>query len=211
MASIQTILVESIGIGFAIAAPVGPIGILCIRRTLDRGLRHGLVSGLGAATADAFYGIIIAFGLTALSAFLLNLGNVLNAVGGLFLLYIGIISIRAIPDFSSHNEQKTKSTKTLLGDYFSTLALTITNPLTILAFLGIFAGIGQSTSTNPANSFVIVLGIFIGSGLWWLLLSSSVNLLRNKVTDRHMIWINRISGTIIILFALRILLSIFTN
>ncbi|MEM7343968.1 MAG: LysE family transporter [Chloroflexota bacterium] len=201
------LLIESISIGFAIAAPVGPIGILCIRRTLERGLPHGLISGLGAATADAVYGSIIAFGLTALSTFLLNSGSVLNIVGGLFLLYIGINTLRASVDLTATTEE-TISTNTLFKAYTSTFVLTITNPLTILTFVGIFAGLGELTSGGSLNAIVIVLGVFLGSTLWWLLLSGSVNLFRSRVTAGAMGWVNRFSGIIITLFALRILLDI---
>jgi threonine/homoserine/homoserine lactone efflux protein len=198
------LLIESIIIGLTIAAPVGPIGILCIRRTLVRGFLHGFISGLGAATADALYGSIIAFGLTALSSYLLNASLGLNIVGGLFLLYLGITTMRTPP---TSGTSQTPASSTLLKDYLSTFALTVTNPMTILAFIGIFAGLGQSTNTNAHNPFIIVAGVFLGSALWWLLLNSSANLLRHRMTEDIMLWVNRISGLVITLFALNILLK----
>lgn len=198
------LLIESIIIGLTIAAPVGPIGILCIRRTLVRGFLHGFVSGLGAATADALYGSIIAFGLTALSSYLLDASLGLNIIGGLFLLYLGITTIRTPP---TSTPSQTPASSTLLKDYLSTFALTVTNPMTILAFIGIFAGLGQATNTDTNNPFIIVAGVFLGSALWWLLLNSSANLFRQRMTENIMLWVNRISGLVITLFAINILLK----
>ncbi len=199
---------ETVAIGFAIAAPVGPIGILCIRRTLAGGIWHGIASGLGAATADGCYGSIIAFGLTALSTMLLDAGSILNVVGGLFLLYIGIKTMLT-PVETDASDTTGISSNSLLVDYGSTFALTITNPLTILAFIGIFAGLGETAAGQSTAPLIIVLGVFTGSTLWWLLLSSGVSLLRSRITPGMMLWVNRVSGVVISLFALRILLGLF--
>lgn len=206
-------LLESAVMGFAIAAPVGPIGVLCIRRTLANGIPHGVASGLGAATADAFYGSLIAFGLSAITALLLDLGILLNLVGGAFLLYLGVTTIRSTismsdSDESSKNNEEASSKKGLFYSYLSTLALTITNPMTILVFLGIFAGFGDTVLNAGANSSLIVLGVFLGSAAWWLLLSFGMGLLRTKVTPARLVWINRFSGLLICGFALRILLDV---
>ena len=138
------ILLKSAVIGLAIAAPVGPIGVLCIRRTLAYGMPYGFVSGLGAATADAFYGSIIAFGLTAISAFLLDLGTALNWIGGAFLLYLGITTLRAAGNAAAdmNDTHITPIAETsLIASYGSTLFLTITNPLTISCLYGNFCRI----------------------------------------------------------------------
>lgn len=202
-----SLFISSMIIGLSIAAPVGPIGVLCIRRTLVEGRFIGFVSGLGAATADAAYGLIAAFGLTAFTSILVDSAEVLRIVGGLFMLYLGYRTLTSTPpeNATSHETHRRGG---WLGAYLSIFALTITNPMTILAFLSIFAGLSGSNTTarTPMSSVVMVVGIFAGSALWWLVLSGGVSLLRERMTPWHMLWINRISGAIIVLFALRILL-----
>jgi threonine/homoserine/homoserine lactone efflux protein len=202
-----SLFISSMIIGLSIAAPVGPIGVLCIRRTLVEGRFIGFVSGLGAATADATYGLIAALGLTAFTSILVDSAGVLRVVGGLFMLYLGYRTLTSTPAEKAKPED-TKRRGGWLGAYLSIFALTITNPMTILSFLSIFAGLSGSATAarTPATSFVMVLGIFAGSAVWWLVLSGGVSLLRERMTPWHMLWINRISGAIIVLFALRILL-----
>lgn len=199
--------IQSFIIGLAIAAPVGPIGVLCIQRTLAQGTLHGFVSGMGAATADALYGCMIAFGLAALSGFLLGISDVLSIAGGFFLIYLGVRTLffSAAPDVTSHH---IKTYHGLLHDYLTTLMLTLANPLTMLAFIGIFAGIGRDMTASDASvTWLIVSGVFLGSAAWWLTLSGSVGLLRTRIRPHLLIWVNRLSGGVIILFAVRILLT----
>ena len=198
-------LLKGLFIGFSIAAPVGPIGLLCIRRTLAEGRTSGLVSGLGAATADAIYGCIAGFGLTFISTLLISQQVWFRVVGGLFLLYLGLKT------FLSGPAGKMASAKVngLMGTYASTFFLTLTNPMTILSFAAIFAGLGvASTSGNYLSAGVLVLGVFSGSALWWLLLSSGVALFQAKFNLRELKWVNRISGILIMLFSLYVLLGI---
>ncbi|CBN54721.1 MULTISPECIES: LysE family translocator [Kamptonema] len=191
-------------VGFSIAAPVGPIGVLCIRRTLAQGLAVGLISGLGAATADGLYGSIAGFGLTFISGFLVSQQVWLRIIGGIFLCYLGITTFLAKPAQSAAEA----TGKGLIGAYASTFFLTATNPLTILSFAAIFAGLGvASAGSNYLDSGILVLGVFLGSALWWLLLSTGVSILRKKFDDRSLIWINRISGLIIIVFGIIALLG----
>jgi threonine/homoserine/homoserine lactone efflux protein len=191
------IWVRGLIIGFSIAAPVGPIGVLCIRRTLAEGRLSGLVSGLGAATADAIYGIIAGFGLTFISGVLVAQQRWLSLFGGIFLCYLGIRTFLSPP---SENAVKVES-KGLLRNYFSIFILTLTNPMTILSFAAIFAGLGLANSGGDYTSAVLlVLGVFSGSALWWLLLSFGVSLFRERVTPLWMLWINRISGVIVLTF-----------
>jgi len=187
-------------IGFSIAAPVGPIGVLCIRRTLADGRLAGLVSGLGAATADAFYGSLAGFGLTLISNFLVSQQRWLRLVGGLFLLYLGIKTFLSAP--ASNPGQVIKmSSRGLWGAYLSTLLLTLTNPLTILSFAAIFAGLGLvETGGDMLSAGTLVLGVFCGSASWWLLLSGGVSLLRKRVTPAMLRWVNRIAGVVILGF-----------
>jgi threonine/homoserine/homoserine lactone efflux protein len=186
-------------IGFSIAAPVGPIGILCIRRTLSDGRSLGLVSGLGAATADALYGCVAGFGLTFISGLLIDQQMWLRLFGGLFLCYLGVKTL-----FSKPAEQAAKiGGSGLLGAYASTFLLTVTNPLTILSFAAIFAGLGlANTSGNYASAMMLVLGVFLGSASWWLLLSGGVGLFRDRFNTQGLLWVNRISGVIITIFGM---------
>jgi threonine/homoserine/homoserine lactone efflux protein len=187
-------------IGFSIAAPVGPIGVLCIRRTLAEGRLTGLVSGLGAATADAFYGSLAGFGLTLVSSFLVEQSGWLRPAGGVFLLYLGLRTFLAKPAGESAS-LKASNHSGLWGAYLSTLLLTLTNPLTILSFTAIFAGLGLGeTGGDPLSAGLLVLGVFCGSAAWWLLLSGGVSLLRTRLTPRSLIWINRVAGIIILGF-----------
>lgn len=199
-------LLKGIIIGFSIAAPVGPIGVLCIRRTLSSGRISGFVSGLGAATADAFYGSVAGFGLTFISSFLIHQQNWLRLIGGLFLSYLGLKIILEKP---SEREISTLGGN-LLADYASTLFLTLTNPLTILSFAAIFVGlgIGPATQGDYLSASVLVAGVFMGSTIWWLILCSITYSLRGNLNLARMRWVNRISGIVILVFGVVALLSL---
>jgi len=195
---------KGILLGLSIAAPVGPIGLLCIRRTLANGMLNGFMSGLGAATADAVYGCIAAFGVTVISGFLLEQQFYLRLFGGAFLLYLGFTTYQAIPSVTVG----TAENKGLIGAYGSAFVLTMTNPMTILSFAAIFAGLGVGTTGGDHMlAALLVLGIFIGSLLWWLFLSGAVSLLRSAFDQSRMIWINRLSGACIAGFGIWSLLN----
>ena len=197
-------LLRGLAIGFSIAAPVGPIGVLCIRRTLAAGRASGLVSGLGAATADAIFGCIAGFGLTFISNFLVSQQVWLRLIGGVFLCYLGLKTLLAKPV----EQAALAKGNGLVGSYASTFFLTLTNPMTIISFAAIFAGLGlASTSEKYVSAGVLVLGVFIGSALWWLILSGGVGVFRDKFNPQGLQWVNRISGAIITGFGLFALLS----
>lgn len=199
------ILLRGLVLGFSIAAPVGPIGVLCIRRTLAQGRLVGLVSGLGAATADTAYGLVAAFGLTAVSSLLVSQTVWLRVVGGLFLLYLGARTFLARPG----ERAAAVEGRGLLGAYASTLALTLTNPMTILSFVAIFAGLGLGeTAGDYGAAALLVLGVFLGSALWWLLLSGGVSLLAGRLTPARLVWVNRLSGLVILAFGIVTLVSL---
>lgn len=191
-------------IGFSIAAPVGPIGVLCIRRTLTQGQLAGFLSGLGAASADMVYGAIAAFGMTAMQDLLIGQADWLRIVGGVFLLYLGVKTF-----FSKPTEESSEVRRGgLFTAYLTTFFLTITNPITILSFLAIFAGLRLSEiAGNYFSASIMVLGVFVGSAIWWLTLSSGVSLLRDKFTPALLIWVNRLAGVIIFVFGVLALLS----
>lgn len=192
-------------LGLSIAAPVGPIGVLCIRRTLARGRVYGFVSGMGAATADGIYGAIAGFGLTAVSNLLVGQRVWFGLVGGVFLCYLGLRTFLVRPDAQA---PELGAEGNLLSAYASTFVLTLTNPMTILSFAAIFAGLGVGNEGESLLAAgVLVLGVFSGSALWWLALSGGVSLFRGRVGPQGLRWVNRISGAIITGFGLMALLS----
>lgn len=186
---------KGIVIGLIVAAPLGPVGLLCVRRTLAHGRVSGQLSGLGAATAHGFYGLIVGFGLTSISSFLLKSQVIIGIIGGLFLCYLGVKTFYARP--ASHTAIPHGSKR--LQNYFSTLGLAITNPLTILTFIGIFAGFSVQ-SEHLIDPLLLVAGIFLGSALWWLCLTFLVGLFRHRMTPRSMLIMNRASGIFIFCF-----------
>jgi threonine/homoserine/homoserine lactone efflux protein len=198
-------LVKGAMIGFAIAAPVGPIGVLCIRRTLAEGRAAGLVSGLGAATADATYAVIAGFGLTSISTFLVGQQQALRGLGGLFLLYLGVRYFLQRPAEGAAEAEP----RGLLGGFAATFALTLANPLTILSFAAIFAGLGiASAGGDYLAAAMLVLGVFAGSALWWLVLSTGVSASRSRFTPSHLRWSNWIAGGVIFGFGAAALVSL---
>ena len=184
-------------IGLAIAAPVGPIGVLCIRRTLADGRLTGFVSGLGAATADLCYGLIAVLGLTALADLLVGVSFWSRLIGGLFLCYLGVRTLLTRPA-----EQPTSvNGRGLLGAYLSTLFLTLTSPATIIAFTAIFAGLGAgSVADSYLEGVLLASGVSVGSALWWFFLSSTTSMLRSRITPELLRWVNVIAGLIILGF-----------
>jgi threonine/homoserine/homoserine lactone efflux protein len=198
--------VKGCAIGLSIAAPVGPIAVLCIRRSLADGPRIGFLTGLGAATADAIYGAVAAFGLTAISGFLTAHQLALRIIGGLFLAYLGIKTLSTKP------ADKPASAPAYTNAFASTLLLTLTNPMTILSFMVIFAAVGVGgESVNYWRATLMTLGVFVGSAAWWLFLSNIVAVFRSRITLAWMQQVNRVSGVIILLFAIAILSKLRAN
>jgi threonine/homoserine/homoserine lactone efflux protein len=191
-----TFLVRGLVIGFTIAAAVGPISLLTIRRTIAHGRVYGLASGLGVASADASYGAVAAFGLTAATSVLVGARSVLAFVGGVFLVWLAIRTIRARPATSAAEPDERPG---LPAAYLSIYGLTMTNPMTILSFAGIFAGLGLA-GRGPAEASLLTLGVFLGSSLWWIGLTAAVAKLRSRLTPAVLAWINRISGVVLLGF-----------
>ena len=192
-------------VGFSIAAPVGPIGLLCIQRSLTRGRGAGLVSGLGAATADAMYGSVAGFGVSFVSTFLVSQQSWIRLVGGAFLIYLGAKIWRSKP----RDAGTVEADHGLLGDYASTLALTLSNPLTIISFAAIFSGLGLAGAGGDyVAAAALVSGVFSGSTLWWVILSTAVSSFRKRLEQGAMRWVDRVSGTVILAFGSVAILSI---
>jgi threonine/homoserine/homoserine lactone efflux protein len=204
----MSLLLKGIAIGFAVAAPVGPIGLLCIRRTLWGGRLAGFTAGLGAALADTVFGFIAAFGLTLVWDFLMANSQWFALGGGIFLIYIGIAEWRTRS--SDPTLTAPPSAAGLVRGFVSTFFLTLANPLTILSFAAIFAGLGieghrvTADGVNPDYAAVaeLICGVFLGSAGWWLLLAGGVDVIRHRLNGAMLLWLNRISGTALLAFGL---------
>src|ERR1017187_5022165 len=189
--------------GLIIAAPVGPVNVFCIPRTLEKGWRWGMLSGLGAALADTVYGAIAGFGIILVIQFLIGEEFWIRLIGGVLLMGIGVVyycktpgSLEAGGDYSANS------------DFISALLLTVTNPTTVLSFLAVLATLGLGKHRPLWQTSLLVAGIFCGSMTWWTILVGAVNLLRGRVTDRTMRWMNRVAGIAIGAFGLvNVLLS----
>jgi threonine/homoserine/homoserine lactone efflux protein len=202
---IPAFFLQGLAVGFSIAAPVGPIGLLCIQRSLAGGRISGLISGLGAATADAVYGSIAAFGIASVSIFLVDQQTWIRLVGGLFLIFLGMRIYRKAPSDSAMPAENGN----LFGDYASTFVLTLSNPLTVISFAAIFAGLGLAGAGGDyAAAVAVVSGVFSGSALWWVILSVGVGSFRARLRSGGMRWVNRVSGAVLVTFGLVALLSL---
>jgi threonine/homoserine/homoserine lactone efflux protein len=188
-------------IGFAIAAPVGPIGILCIQRSIHEGFKIGLMTGLGAAFADGVYGVIAGFGLTSISSYLLSHQFWVRLLGGVFLLYLGLKLLFKKPLKKLNTFKKERSS---LHAFNTTFLLTLTNPTTIFAFLAVFAGLGIGTvNLFFGDSLILIVGILFGSAAWWFLLTTSVvYVFHHRLSDEMLQSINKISGIVIFIFGI---------
>lgn len=192
------LFIKSLFLGLAIAAPLGPIGALCINRTLERGFAAGVAGGLGTALADGVYAALAAFGFAAFSNTLDMMDTPLRLVGGAFMLWLGWKSMTPKPPRLAAKV----TSRDLLGTTAATFVLTITNPMTILSFTAIFAGLGLASGTDGTGAVQVVAGVLIGSMLWWCILSGGVALARKRLPDAFAIWVSRMSGIMLIGFGL---------
>jgi threonine/homoserine/homoserine lactone efflux protein len=192
-------LLRGLAVGFSLAAPVGPIGILCIRRTLAQGSKRGLFVGLGAATADMMYGIVAAFGVTLISNFITDNLNAIRLVGGVILLILGYRTFRSHPATDTKENESNGHTRAFLSVFF----LTLSNPMTLIAFAAVFAGIGLERIVGDySQAGFLVAGIFLGSFSWFSLLTTLVHFFREKISTAGIVIVNKIAGTLLILFGL---------
>jgi threonine/homoserine/homoserine lactone efflux protein len=189
-------LARGLAVGFTVAAAVGPISVLTIRRTIAHGRVYGLVSGIGVALADASYAGIAAFGLTAVTSVLVGARVAFGLIGGVFLIWLAIRTIRARPASSAVIADDRPG---LPAAFLSIYGLTMTNPMTILSFAGIFAGLGLA-GQGGTEAALLTIGVFLGSSLWWILLTAVIGRFRDRVTPRVFRWINWISGVSLLAF-----------
>lgn len=194
------LLLKGLIVGFAMAAPVGPIGVLCIRRSLHDGFKMGFVTGCGAAVADGIYGAVAAFGLTFVAHILLTYQHWIRWGGGIVLVLLGIKTLCTAP---IRDTAILAPKKNVMRVFLTTFLLTLTNPMTLFSFLAVFAGVGIGSAHNTyAETALLVIAITVGSLSWFLLLSASLSWIRHKIEYSTLKWINRGSGAIIIAFGL---------
>lgn len=186
-------------IGFMIAVPVGPIDLLCIRKTLLWGRRSGFITGMGAACADGLYGASAAFGLITLTSLLLSYEQLLQFIGGAFLMALGL---RALMERKFSESQEMVRANSLTLAFLTTFTLALMSPMTILSFIGAFAvfGLGFDETTPLETAILLSLGVFLGSTAWWFMLANGVAILKNKINAKSLCWINRITGVFFFVF-----------
>lgn len=190
------VFLKGLLIGVSMAAPIGPISILCIRRSLTRGHHAGIATALGVALADGFYAMVAAFGLTAISAFLIHNKGYLEIFGGIILIALGIKAYKADPIIFA---QPIKS-KGFLATLIQSSLLTLANPMTIITFIAAFAAVGFKGKHEWHDALLLCFGVFCGSGIWFISLSSIVSLFRSRVTPAILTIINKISGVFLMTF-----------
>lgn len=192
---------EGMIVGFSASVPLGPIGVLCIQRTLQRGRLAGLFSGLGAAISDTIYAVIAGFSLSFIVAFIEEQIFWIQIFGAVILFLLGAHIYRSNPAVQLRRQRRSKSS--YLQDFVSTFLLTISNPLALFLFIAFFAGFGVvAPNSGLAAQLVLILGVFLGATTWWLLLTSVVGLFRHAVNLRRLYWINKIAGATIIVLVL---------
>jgi len=201
-------LIKGIIVGFLASIPLGPVGVLCIQRTINKGRTSGLFSGMGAATVDAFFALVAALGLTFIINFIEEQQFYIQMIGGGVLIFLGtrIFNTNPIQQIRRHRKKKNK----LIEDFISVFFLTLSNPLAVFLFVAAFAGIGVVTSKDSSvKSSLIIAGVFIGATIWWASLTFFVDLFRKKFRLKQLWWINKIAGVIIIIFGIAAMLSVF--
>ncbi len=206
MTDLVILFFKALGIGLAVAAPVGPVGIFCIRRAISVGRMQATVAGFGAAIADSLYASIAAFGLTSMSDYLITYQTEGRLVGGIFLLYL---AYKFFHTRSETNEDEIKSGKTLVAGFIIVLLMTITNPATIASFAAIFFGIGfMKDMTGGLDAIVLIAGVLLGSALWWVVLAYGAVALKARVGDRMIPWANLGAAVLIGIFGIMALVSV---
>jgi threonine/homoserine/homoserine lactone efflux protein len=197
------LFIQGIIIGLTLAAPVGPISLLCIHRTVANGRLHGIISGLGVATSDSFYAAVAFLGLTAVSGLIIGNQTVFRLVAGVILVLIGIRVFLSVPAEVSTG----RDPEPYLRDYLSMVAITAANPLTIIFYITILPGFGVvALGTSLIAALPFVTGIFIGSAMWWIILCGSLGSVRSRLSAGNLRWINRVSGVLITCFGTGILI-----
>lgn len=203
-----TLFIKGIIVGISVSAPLGPIGIIILQKTLNKGILIGFLAGMGATFADTFYALIAGFGISFISDFLADQQFYFRSIGGIILILLGakVFYTNTIKQVRGQKSSRGK----VLGDFISVFFLTLSNPITILVFGAIFAGVGiVGEDANTINTSIMVLGIFSGASLWWLSLAIGINYFRHKIRLRSLWWINKIAGGIIVLIGIFFIISLY--
>lgn len=203
------LFLKAVFIGISVAVPVGPVGVICVNRSINKGVKSGLFSGLGAASADVVFGLIAGFGLSVVTGLINDMRTMIKAVAFFLLLFISFRTFWQVRN-GNDSDKVVKNAKSgdLFSDYFSTFILTISNPLTVFSFMAIFSGFNIIThNTDRVETLLVIFGMFIGSSLWWLSLVKLIHYLKQKLNLSNLNWINYISGTIILISAFVILFT----
>ncbi len=194
-------IVDGVIIGISASIPLGPIGVLVIQRTLNKGHLSGFVSGLGAALSDTIYAIVAGFSLSFIVGFIESQLLWIQIIGAVILISLGLKIFTTNPAIQLRKQKKKSSS--LIQDFFSTFALTIANPLAVFLFMAFFAGFRVvETNHTVFENFLLIGGVFAGAASWWLILSSLVNLFRSKINLRRLFWINKIAGSTIVILVI---------
>jgi len=200
------LILKGIVVGISTSAPLGPLGILCIQRTINKGVLSGLVSGFGAAVADIIYAAIAGFGISIIADFLKEYQLIIRILGGIVLLILGMMIFRSNP-IKQIRQQKAQK-RNFFSDFISSFVITFTNPITIVVFGAVFASMGLDEVTNVNPIVLTLIGIFSGALMWWLSLTIFINIFRNKIRLRNLWWINKITGILVSVFGIAIFASI---
>lgn len=200
---------KGIIIGISASIPMGPVGVLCINKTLNKGRLAGFITGSGAAIADVVYAIIAGFGVTFIISFIVHYQEIVKIIGGLIVLYFGYKLFVTNPAKQFRKQLKTKG-KGLWGDFLTSFALTISNPVGLFVFGAVFAGLGLlSEESNHVTVLTLIVGVVTGALIWWVSLSTLVSIFRNRFKLRRLLYVNKISGVGLMLFGLFIIFTIF--
>ncbi len=192
-------IIKGIAIGFALAAPVGPLGVLCIRRTIAYGSKRGLIVGLSAAIADILYGMVAVFGVTLISDFIYNQQRWIRLIGGIVLIILGFYTFRSHPK----SETESNGSNGHIRSFISAFLLTLTNPMSVFAFIAVFASMGiKEIADNYIYALFLIVGIFLGTMLWFALLTSLVHLFKGKIDANGISVVNKIAGSLLVLFGI---------
>lgn len=202
------LLLKGLLIGLAVSVPLGPMGMVCVTRTLNHGRYSGFFSGLGAATADTIFALVTGFGITFIINFIHQQELYFQIIGGIFIMYFGwrLFSTNPVKKFRNRKLSKNK----LAQDFVSVLLFTLSNPMAILLFLGIFAAVNVvPDQTSLLQNIILFAGVFVGASLWWFFLSSLVYSFRTRLRLRGLLWVNRISGGFMVLLGSIVIISLF--
>ncbi len=202
------VIIKGISTGIAVSAPLGPIGVLCIQRTMNKGFMSGFISGMGAAAADIVYAVIAGFSITLIKDFLEANQMPIRIIAGFFLIFVGV------KIFMSNPAKQIRKLRAKGNRYFTDFAtsflVTVSNPITILAFGALFTGFNTvEQGTDTIVIIALIASVFIGALLWWLCLIAIVSIVRRKIRLRNLLWINRITGALIVVFAVVVAISAF--